>query len=224
MSNRKNNVIIKGTKEGLVFHLDDTCSLDDLFEELRDKVENSHQRILTGPVVRITVKLGRRYLTAEQEQELTEILRTRGNLIVQAIESEVITKEDALHDKLSSQIRIYPKTVRSGQIISQQGDLLLLGDVNPGALISCTGSIFVLGSLMGTAHAGCEGNTESIIAAYQLLPNQLRIAGVISRPPEEWEDKTMRMEFAYLHNGRMAIEKMTHIHKIRPELGEILMR
>ncbi|WP_027414893.1 septum site-determining protein MinC [Aneurinibacillus terranovensis] len=219
----KQNVMIKGTKEGLVFYLDDTCSLEDLFTELKEKVENSHQQILTGPVIRITVNLGMRYLNAEQEERLVAILRTRGNLVIKAIETGVITKEDALREKLSAQIRIYSKTVRSGQIISQHGDLLVLGDVNPGALILCTGNIFVLGSLMGTAHAGCEGNAECIIAAYTMVPTQLRIAGVISRPPDEWETASTEMEFAYLLDGRMAIEKLTQLHKIRPQIGDITL-
>ncbi|AMA72125.1 MULTISPECIES: septum site-determining protein MinC [Aneurinibacillus] len=224
MTKIKQKVMIKGTKEGLVFHMDDTCSFDSLLQELREKVENSHQRILTGPTVGITVKLGMRYVSEEQEQQIRDILRMRGNLVVKAIESDVITKEEALRDKLASQVRIYTRTVRSGQVIRHEGDLLLIGDVNPGALVMCTGNIFVLGSLRGTAHAGCNGNKESVIAAFEMFPAQIRIAGIVNRNSDGREPEELTwMEFAYVAEERLVIEKMNQLHKIRPELGRFVI-
>jgi len=224
MAKVKQNVVIKGTKEGLVFHLDDTCSFEQLLEELREKIEKSHQQILTGPVISIVVKLGMRYVSASQEQQIREILKRRGNLVVKTIESDVMLKEEALRDKLASQMRVYTRTVRSGQVIRHEGDLLLLGDINSGALVMCTGNIFVLGSLRGTAHAGCEGNKQCIIAAHEMLPTQVRIAGIINPVPDGQESEEMaRMGFAYIANGRLAIEKMNQLHKIRPELGRFVI-
>lgn len=224
MAKTKQNVVIKGTKEGLVFHLDDTCSFDRLLEELQEKLETSHQQILTGPIISITVKLGMRYVSTKQEQQIREILKKRGNLVVKAIESEVITKEEALRDKLASQVRVYARTVRSGQVIRHEGDLLLLGDVNPGALVMCTGNLFVLGALRGTGHAGCDGNQKCIVVAYEMFPTQIRIAGLVNFTSDEREpEKMARMEFAYITEGRLAIEKISQLHKIRPELGRFVI-
>ncbi len=221
MTKSKHNVTIKGTKDGLVFYLDATCSLDDLLAELKEKVENSHQQILTGPVISVTVHAGMRYLSPEQETQVIDILRQRGNLVIKSVQSDVITKEQALQDKLASRVHIHTKTVRSGQIIRHEGDLLLLGDVNPGGLLLCTGNVFVLGSLRGMAHAGCEGNRECIIAARRMIPTQLRIAGVTSLPSNEWGDVETSMEFAFLLDGRMAIESISRLHKVRPALGQL---
>ena len=213
-------VLIKGTKDGLAFYLDDTCSLEELFDELEEKIEYNHQQFFSGPLIPITIKLGKRYLSQEQEKRLTEILGKRGNLQIKAIETDVITKQEALLDKLSSQMRIITRTVRSGQVIEHTGDLLLLGDVNPGGIINCTGNILIFGSLRGSAHAGCEGNDECIITAFDMFPIQLRIAHIISRPPDEWMDTVTEMEFAYIIDGRMAIEKLNQLYKIRPDLGQ----
>ncbi len=221
MTITKRNIVIKGTKDGLAFYLDDTCSLQELFDELEEKIEYNPQQFLTGPVIPISIKLGKRYLTEEQRVTLMEIVGRRGNLLVKSIDTDVITKQEALIDKLSSQVKIVTRTVRSGQVLEHAGDLLLLGDVNPGGFVSCTGNILIFGSLRGSAHAGCEGKEECIIAALEMDPIQLRIANIISRPPDEWMDTITEMEFAYITEGRMAIEKINQLYKVRPDLGQI---
>ena len=44
--------------------------------------------------------------------------------------------------------------------IKVPGDLLLIGDVNPGGTVMAGGNIFIMGSLKGIAHAGCYGNDK----------------------------------------------------------------
>lgn len=218
MTITKRNIVIKGTKDGLAFYLDDTCSLQELYDELEEKIEYNSQQFLSGPVIPITIKLGKRYVTEEQKAKLLDILGKRGNLLVKSIDTEVITKQEALLDKLSSQVKIITRTVRNGQVLEHNGDLLLLGDVNPGGVVSCTGNILIFGSLKGSAHAGCDGKEDCIIAALEMDPIQLRIANIISRPPDEWIDTVTSMEFAYITEGRMAIEKINQLYKIRPDL------
>lgn len=217
MAATKHKVTIKGTKDGLVFLMDDDCSFDELISELKNKVEHSHQKFLSGPIIKVTIQLGSRYITSEQEQKIRNVLRTRGNLIIHDIVSDVMTKEEALLERLSSEIRLEVRNVRSGQVLEHDGDVLLLGDVNPGGCILATGSIYILGSLRGMAHAGKEGDDQAVIAASELRPTQLRIAKVISRPPEEWLEKTSGMECAYLNNNEMTIDKTNAFHRIRPD-------
>lgn len=71
------------------------------------------------------------------------------------------------------------ETIRSGQRIESLGDVVIIGDVNPGAEIMAGGSIAVFGKLRGLAHAGCSGDRDACIAALQLKPKQLRLAGKI---------------------------------------------
>ncbi|HBN97146.1 MAG TPA: septum site-determining protein MinC, partial [Firmicutes bacterium] len=77
------------------------------------------------------------------------------------------------------------RTIRSGQRLHYDGNVVVMGDVNPGAEIVCTGDILVLGSLRGVAHAGVEGKVDATVFAFRLEPTQLRIAHVISRAPDE---------------------------------------
>ncbi|HZG16688.1 MAG TPA: septum site-determining protein MinC [Candidatus Bathyarchaeia archaeon] len=220
MSTVTNKVTIKGTKDGLVFYMDDTCSFDDLVADLREKIEHSHQQILTGPLVRVSIKLGKRYCSAEQQEQLTEIIRQKGNLVIHTIDADVITKEEAFAERLKTSFKIQTHTVRSGQVLEFDGDVLLLGDVNPGGTVRSTGSIYVIGNLRGIAHAGTNGDQEVIIAAASMQPTQLRIAEVISRPGEEWAEVTGATEFAYLQEGKMLVAKMNYLSRVRPDLGE----
>lgn len=96
-------------------------------------------------------------------------------------------------------------TLRSGQEVNYDGNIVVVGDVNPGAFLKAKGNIVVLGSLKGVAHAGIGGNCNAIVAAYSLLPMQLRIADIIVRPPEG--DMQYKLpEVAKIVKGEVLIE------------------
>ncbi|GIO34747.1 MULTISPECIES: septum site-determining protein MinC [Paenibacillus] len=213
MAVKSNHVTIKGIKDGLVFLLDDECEYEELLGELRFKLEHSHQNILTGPIIHVDVKLGSRRITEDEKQRMLDILKQKGNLLIRSIEYPEPEQAQAPPYKIMCGM------VRSGQVLRHQGDLLFLGDVNPGGSILCTGDIYILGALRGMAHAGVDGNEESIIAASHFAPTQLRIAEQISRPPDEWETRETSMEFAFLQNGAMQIDKISNIVRLRPDFN-----
>ncbi len=76
-------------------------------------------------------------------------------------------------------------TVRSGDRISSNGNLCIIGDVNPGAIVSAKNNIYVWGKLLGIAFAGKTGNNNASIASLYLKPLQLRIADVIAIGPKD---------------------------------------
>ncbi|MET3727628.1 septum site-determining protein MinC [Fictibacillus halophilus] len=220
----QHNVTIKGTKDGLVLLLDDKCSFDLLVEELNDKLTAGSSQMLNGPVISVKVKAGNRYLTAEQKERLIEVLKQKENLNLDHIESEVITKAEAEEMRKDAQVVTVSKVVRSGQVLDIQGDLLLIGDVNPGATVMATGNIYILGSLKGIAHCGTKGNEEAIIAASVMKPSQLRIAHHINRAPDSYPELGNEMEFAYISNEekQIRIDRISAVHRLRPKLNSLL--
>lgn len=212
--------MIKGTRDGLIFMLDDSCSYKELMKELKDKLNVSLDRFLQSTTInRVTVQLGYRYLRPEQEQELKDIIRSSpGNLVVDKLESELVTKADLEMAKQQSSVKVIYKTIRSGQVVECTGHLLIVGDVNPGSMVRATGNIYVMGALRGMAHAGCAGDEQAIIAANCLKPTQLRIAGLISRSPDRWEEDSAAREFAYIDQGQIVVEKLNQLDTIRPQL------
>ena len=104
-------------------------------------------------------------------------------------------KEDILHEG----------TVRSGDRISSNGNLSIIGDVNPGAIVSAKKNIFVWGKLLGVAFAGKDGNNNASIASLYLNPLQLRIADIIAIGPKE-KPKNHYPEIAVLENKTISIK------------------
>ena len=80
---------------------------------------------------------------------------------------------------------LYKGTIRSGERISSNGNLCIIGDVNPGAIVSAKKNIYVWGKLLGIAFAGKSGNKNASIASLYLNPLQLRIADVIAIGPKD---------------------------------------
>ena len=75
--------------------------------------------------------------------------------------------------------------LRSGGKVAYEGNVVVLGDVNPGAEIVAGGSVIIWGRLRGVVHAGAEGDESAVVCALELLPTQLRIAGEIAVSPKK---------------------------------------
>ena len=80
------------------------------------------------------------------------------------------------HSKRNLEAALLVKsTCRSGEIINHDGDVVVLGDVNPGAEVLAEGDIIVVGCLRGYAHAGSKGYTEAAIVTLSLGSPRLQI-------------------------------------------------
>lgn len=187
MSDKQQLTIIKGTRDGLTLFIDDTCSFDAALFELRNKMEESSPKN-DEPIVPVTVQLGNRYLLREEKDQLKQIVGEKNRFTIDSFESNVVLKEEALRWREESDVKIVNKIVRSGQVLDVKGDILLIGDVNPGGKVVATGNIYIMGNLRGIAHAGKDGDTMAVIVASYMKPNQLRIADYISRAPDYESD------------------------------------
>jgi septum site-determining protein MinC len=96
------------------------------------------------------------------------------------------------------------RTVRSGTRIEYPGNIIVVGDVNPGAEIIAGGSVVVWGRLRGVVHAGAQGNDKAVVCALDLSPTQLRIAGEMATTPRR-QDKP-DPEQAFLKDGHLVAE------------------
>ena len=101
------------------------------------------------------------------------------------IKEKEIKHKLLLFDSKKKDDILYEGTVRSGDRISSNGNLCIIGDVNPGAIVSAKKNIYVWGKLLGVAFAGKGGNNSAYIASLHLNPLQLRIADVIAIGPKD---------------------------------------
>jgi len=219
-------VTIKGTKEGLTLHLDDTCSFQELLAEIEAKLA-SNSNPDDSPLLGVRLKVGNRFLTNKQQEKLRNVIRGKKNFIVEEIESNVITKEQAIQWKEENEIVPVARMIRSGQVLEVKGDLLLIGDVNPGGTVKAGGNIFVLGALRGNAYAGLLGNNEAVIAASLMRPSLLSIFETINRAPDlsEQLEGSNEMECAYIDkNEQIIIDRLQLLSHLRPMLTRLERR
>ena len=76
------------------------------------------------------------------------------------------------------------QTLRSGQILESDGNVVVIGDCHPGSEIRAIGDITVWGVLSGIAHAGIKGNVNAKVRALKMNAVQIRIANCYSRRPD----------------------------------------
>jgi septum site-determining protein MinC len=107
------------------------------------------------------------------------------------------------------------RTLRSGTRIRHHGNLVVVGDINPGAEATASGDIIVWGVARGMLHAGALGDEGAIVCALELIPTQLRIGSYYALTPADKgakakgrEDKDKRPgvpERARLEGGRIVV-------------------
>jgi septum site-determining protein MinC len=220
---KRQNVTIKGTKEGLVLHLDDSCSYEELKRELDHKLSANSRTQDERHLTSVKVEMGNRYLTEAQREELKDLIRQKKNFVVDDIESNVITKEEVERLMAKTEVMTVSRIIRSGQVLEVPGDLLLVGDVNPGGTVIAGGNIFIMGTLKGMAHAGCFGNNEAVIAASSMKPSQLRISDCLNRAPDSTQSNEKReMECAYIdENRQIIVDRLQVLIQLRPNLTRL---
>ncbi|HJN37991.1 MAG TPA: septum site-determining protein MinC [Gammaproteobacteria bacterium] len=75
--------------------------------------------------------------------------------------------------------KIHPNHLRSGQQLSNtQGDITILGNVNPGAEVISSGNITIIGALRGKALAGIQGNNQATIYCRECYGELVAINGI----------------------------------------------
>ena len=224
------NVGFKGTVNCLTIILQEQDEFSFILKEIENKIRDAGKFFKDAI---LDVKYRGKNLTLSQEQEIFDLLSRKSEAKIKSIKKEDIkefrkrasTKEESTakeHFKTGMKhfyfkgleegmSKFYRGTVRSGHKIDFDGNVVVIGDLNPGGEIKATGNVIVIGSLRGTVHAGADGNKDAIIIALSLKPTQLRIADVITRPPDDdSESVELLPEIAYVKNEKMYIESFLH--------------
>ena len=178
---------IKGALEVKIFVINESINSDKLskIKDNFDKINLSSLCIYSNNRVTIlsakSLKINSTFVNEQEIKKNLLLLKTR-------------EKDDVLHRG----------TVRSGDRISSNGNLCIIGDVNPGAIVSANKNIYVWGKLLGIAFAGKGGDKKASIASLYLKPVQLRIADVIAIGPKD-KPKSYYPEIAVIDEKTIAI-------------------
>ncbi|MDD4493613.1 MAG: septum site-determining protein MinC [Eubacteriales bacterium] len=220
---------IRNTKEGLVLALNDNQDIGSICVQMEQKLLAAGD-FFKGAL--LNIKYRGRDLTENEEKQLLEVLtKASGAKAINLTRAPERKQEaSAVEKSKSTRMRIKRQafftginegptkfcrgTVRSGSLLQYNGNVVVIGDVNPGGEVRAAGNVIVMGTLRGVVHAGCDGNKASVIAALCLQPTQLRIADVISRAPDtRRKSSESAPEISYVQDGLIIIEKFLQQHK-----------
>ncbi|NLJ65943.1 MAG: septum site-determining protein MinC [Clostridiales bacterium] len=204
---KENKVFLKGILGGLQVYIGPDAGLESIMKELGQKLDSSKSFFKDTEV---NLVFTGRELNESERNELVGFISQKihvGNVEFNIpIEKEEAKMDAATYSTDEGMTKFYKGTVRNGQRIDYQGNIIVMGDVNPGAEIVAGGNIIVLGNLRGMAHAGVSGDKRAIVIALCLQPTQLRIGNVITRSPEDETEKPHYPEIAYLKGNNLFIE------------------
>lgn len=174
---------------------------DEMVEMLVERLKKG-KKFYKGSVLTIIMDLN--HVDDKMQRKLKDILFDEV-LIKDCIFKDKREKEDkAFAGVYEGRTKFIKKTVRSGQLIEYAGNIVIIGDVNPGAEVTAYGNIIVLGTLKGHVCAGSNGNKKAIIAAFSLQPEILQIGDILTISPEG--EKPKYPEVAKLKDDAIIVE------------------
>ncbi len=220
------NIAIKGTRNGLLLTMEPETPFSDLLGALASRlaeapaffrgaslsVDTSRRRLLLSERHQLEDLLSHYYMSVASLEQSKALHKEMSRTIPLQLEENpppetLVIKEmqEARDPRESSDTLFLHRTVRSGQAIHHTSNVVVLGDVNPGAEIVAGGDIIVWGVLRGMVHAGYPDNESALVCSLLLSPVQLRIAHLLSRPPEGFEAQP-RPEIASIKRGQIIVE------------------
>ena len=194
-------VEFKGTKNGLVINIKGEHDFDTIEKSVTEKVEGAGGFFTGATIAAINCS----HIDDVEYLRLKALVTEK--LHMKLLEDQEQKSSGVFEGIQEGDTKFVKSTLRSGKKIEFNGNIVIIGDVNPGAQIVAHGNVVVVGSLKGVVHAGANGNKKAFVSAYELQPMQLRIADSIAIPPEsESGNKPEFPEIAFIKDNHIVIE------------------
>ena len=212
-----NHVIIKGKNDRLVIALNPDIDFLDICDILKTKILEAKGFIGNS---RMAIEFSGRALTNEEENKLIGIITENSNIVISYIFSKRADSEEEIDlESINPLIKegkthFFRGTLRSGSKIESDGNVVVLGDVNPSSIIRARGNVIVLGHLNGTVYAGLGGDDRAFIGAIYFNPIQITIGmKTITDIQDEILDssrvnKKSRFKVARIRNQEIVVEEL----------------
>lgn len=208
-------VKIKGIKGGIVTSIPEDIPWKIALSMLREKLDNE---FFTNSS--IILDIGNREISRKEITTLLELLDAlsvglkgfvsldeRSYLLLSKYGFSVSRSAEGLQSGAESEYEMWKRvegTIRSGQKIESESNILIVGDVNPDGEVSASGSIVVLGALRGIARAGNKSK-DAFIAAIRLFPQYVTIGKYWSDFSKEKEKLQEKPAIIFIEEESMVL-------------------
>lgn len=208
-----NYVILKGKKDRLSIHLNDEVDFLAIRDSLVEKIREARNFIGKG---QMAIEFTNRKLSELEENVLIDLIKVNSDLNITYVFSENSDEPERIKfvKSLTEEglTKFHRGTLRSGSKLEYDGNIVVIGDVNPGAIIRAKGTVIVLGFLNGTVYAGQDGDREAFVGATHMNPVQLIIGHTVAEPMQKKildtnkVNRTGGFKIAYLSGKDIRIE------------------
>ena len=225
---------LRGRGRRLDVVLNDEVPFPELQEDLCDLSQRIRDRF---PGEAVTVDVGKRMLEVEDMCLLKRVMVEEYGLQIAEVWCYGSVISDVLAERSGLPVKLVPDphrdgrdnppkdhpmilrgSCRSGVTIQHEGDVVVLGDVNPGARVEATGDIIVYGVLRGTVHAGSRGDDTASVFALSIQRGGLRIGSFADLAISHERVRSEGPEIAYVREGAIVVEPYTPVlHWDSPE-------
>ncbi len=200
-------IVVKGmTVPALLVKLDASLSVDENISQIKAKLNSDFFKGSLAVIDFEGVNLSEENRKKIEDAVRNTNARLLGDKPSLKLEKDVKNAPPPQTEDIKT-LKVINKNLRSGQNVEHDGDVLIIGDVNPGSYVTASGNIIVMGTLSGIVHAGAGGDDGALVIALKLKPQQLRIARWITRSPDE-SDAPEYPEKAYVKNNQILIEQI----------------
>lgn len=216
----KQSVIIKSFPNGIVLHLSEADTFEEILQETAIRFRESRDFFKDA---KMALSIKGRKLTEEEENTLLNIISENSDIHILCLVSDeedtdrmfikAISETDFSEDgNGNSAGQFYKGTLKNGEVLETEYSIVILGDVYPGSAIISARDIIVLGGLYGEAYAGGNGSDGHYVAALEMSPEKLKIGDFKYHAKEKskWGIKPkVQPKIAYVKNKKIVMDSLT---------------
>ena len=198
------------TKNGIILFIESYTTVEALRQEILTQFTEANDFFSEGD--EISLMLTQETSKPDDIVRIVSLLGDIGvrvkDILVGSLEKKDVKvgqKYDLVREKVTEVrgAQIIKRNLRSGQIVVHNYDVVIFGNIHPGAEIIAGGSIIVFGSARGMLRAGYSANgDEAVVAAIELNPSLLQIGGVFTHDYEHFSVPAV----AHVRTGRIVVE------------------
>lgn len=211
------SIDLRMTKKGVVLFIEEYEDLSQLFADITNKFSQLSGFFTPGDKLSIMVKDREKY--SKDITEIVSFVEKMGFKVGEILVGEMNKKTpnkmsvkkklnvvESESSKRLNPTKVVKKTIRSGQAIIHDGDVVLVGNLNSGGEVISAGNVAILGEARGVIRAGVKGDESSIVFAISMNPELVQIAGYMAHVTEQ-----VKNAVAHVRGGKVIFEKYDEV-------------
>jgi len=173
------SVVLKASNDGYELIFRQAASFETIMVDLKTLLDRLQVDNTTDKQIAFDISTEDRLLTAEQTQQVTQLIQRYALFSIHKLAADVILTADAMTMIERDTVHLINQIIRNGQVVTITGDVLFFGKIHEGGVLRATGSIFVMGDVAGALEAGYPDHNEAVIVSDLTTVPRVRVGELL---------------------------------------------